>query len=140
MTLVVAAAVAVRQDRVLVTQRPPKAHLAGAWEFPGGKLEAGESPEQALVRECQEEIGVPVRVEGILEVTFHRYERRDVLLLFYRVAIPEEAQVLHLGVADHRWATADELEGLDFPPADGPVLEKVRAELRGAERRRGAAR
>ncbi len=129
MPVVVAAAVAFRQNRVLVTQRMPKAHLAGAWEFPGGKLEAGESPEDALVRECREELGIEVGIEGILEVTFHRYERRDVLLLFYRVSVADDATIAHLGVADHRWATAEELAGLDFPPADVPVLRKVREVL-----------
>ncbi|MEM1413813.1 MAG: (deoxy)nucleoside triphosphate pyrophosphohydrolase [Myxococcota bacterium] len=132
MTVVVAAAVAFRGDTVLVTQRLPKAHLEGAWEFPGGKLEPGEAPEAALVRECHEELGVEVRVEGILEVTFHRYDVRDVLLLFYRCTLPDDAVVQHLGVADHRWARADALDGLEFPPADRPVLTKVRAILGAA--------
>lgn len=126
--VIVAAAVIVDQERVLLTQRPGGTHLAGAWEFPGGKLEAGESPEEALVREIREELGVAIVVDDALDVTFWRYPTKDVLLLFYRARITEGA-VQHLGVAAHVWATADALDGYEFPPADVKVLSKLRALL-----------
>jgi len=127
-TVLVAAGVIIDRDRVLVTQRMPGAHLEGTWEFPGGKVEPGEAPEQALARELREEIGVGVIVDDILDVTFWRYERKDVLLLFYRARVVEGA-VSNLGVAAHRWAAREELASLAFPPADVKVLEKVRALL-----------
>jgi len=72
-TVLVAAAVIVEDTRVLLTQRKPGTHLAGAWEFPGGKVEPGEDPRAALVRELDEELGIEVSVGEIVEVTFHRY-------------------------------------------------------------------
>ena len=72
MTTVVAAAVIIEDHRVLLTRRPEGQHLAGLWEFPGGKLEDGESPEQAVVRECREECGIEVEVFEIFDVTHHR--------------------------------------------------------------------
>jgi len=84
--VVVAAAVVIQEGRVLLTRRAEGQHLAGMWEFPGGKLEEGESPEAAVVRECREECGIEVEVADILDVTHHRYPGKDVLLLFYRCA------------------------------------------------------
>jgi 8-oxo-dGTP diphosphatase len=130
-TVLVVAAVCIQDGRVLLTQRPSGTHLAGAWEFPGGKLEAGESPEEALVRELREEIGVEAAVEDVLDVTFWRYPRKDVLLLFYRVRIVA-GEVRNLGVAAHTWATCDQLDEYEFPPADVRVLGRIRTILRGS--------
>lgn len=126
--VVVAAAVILDGARVLLTQRPGGTHLAGAWEFPGGKLEAGESPEEALVREIREEIDVEIAVDDILDVTFWRYPAKDVLLLFYRARILS-GEIADRGVAAHAWVTARELDGYTFPPADEKVVGKLRALL-----------
>ncbi len=126
--VLVVAGVLVRAGRVLLTQRQAGTHLAGTWEFPGGKIEPGESPEAALVRELREEIGLEVTVGPVLEVTFWRYPNKDVLLLFYRVEAGPEA-VQNLQVAAHAWVDAVGLGGYTFPPADGPVLARVRALL-----------
>ena len=126
--VVVAAAVVIEGDRVLLTQRPGGTHLAGAWEFPGGKLEEHESPEAALVRELREELGVESEVGEVLDVTWWRYPTKSVLLLFYRARITA-GEIAHLGVADHVWARRDELDGYEFPAADVAVLGKIRALL-----------
>jgi 8-oxo-dGTP diphosphatase len=131
-TVVVAAAVIVEGGRVLLTQRKAGTHLAGAWEFPGGKVEAGEDPREALRRELREEIGIEARVGEIVEVTFHRYEEAEkaVLLLFYEAARePGSPEVRAIDVAAFRWAGSEELRGEDFPPADVAVLGKVRGML-----------
>jgi 8-oxo-dGTP diphosphatase len=128
--VVVAAAVVIDGDRVLLTKRPGGTHLAGAWEFPGGKLEEHEGPEAALVRELREELGVESEVGEVLDVTWWRYPTKSVLLLFYRARITA-GEIAHLGVADHVWARADELDGYEFPAADVAVLRKVRALLAG---------
>lgn len=128
-TVIVAAAVILDGARVLLTQRPGGTHLAGAWEFPGGKLEAGESPEDALRREIVEELGVTIDVGDIVDVTFWRYPAKDVLLLFYRAQIAS-GEVANLGVAAHAWVAPEDLDGYTFPPADVRVVEKVRALLR----------
>jgi 8-oxo-dGTP diphosphatase len=124
--IVVAAAVIIRDGRVLLTRRAEGQHLAGLWEFPGGKLEDGESPEEALVRECQEECGIEVEVAEILEVTHHRYPKKEVLLLFYRCEL-RGGQVRHLEVADHAWVAPEDLDDYPLPPADEGVVARIQA-------------
>jgi 8-oxo-dGTP diphosphatase len=131
--VVVSAAVIVDGGKVLLTQRKRGAHLEGSWEFPGGKVEHDEDPRDALVRELAEEIGIRAIVGDIVEVTFHRYSTKSVLLLFYEARIaadspPPEA----IDVAALRWAAIDELRDEEFPPADVAVLAKVRAMLRAS--------
>ena len=124
--LIVAAAVVIADGRVLLTRRAEGQHLAGLWEFPGGKLEAGESPEEAVVRECREECGIDVSVERILDVTHHRYPEKEVLLLFYRCALVA-GEVRHLAVADHIWVTPDALDEYPLPPADVGVVRAIQS-------------
>ena len=127
-TILVAAAIIVERGRVLLTQRKRGSHLEGMWEFPGGKVEEGEDPKDALARELREEIGVDVDVGDIVEVTFYRYETQSVLLLFYRAArragSPEPRA---LDVAAFDWADQTALDPAKFPPADVAVLRKVKA-------------
>lgn len=126
MPTIVAAAVVVDNGRVLLTKRAEGQHLAGLWEFPGGKLESGESPEEALVRECREECGIEIAVAEILDATFHRYPEKDVLLLFYRCSLVS-GEVRHLHVADHAWVEPKELGRYEFPPADVRVIARIQA-------------
>ena|SRR5271167_4320537 len=131
-TIVVAAAVVIEAGRVLLTQRKSGTHLAGAWEFPGGKVEAGEDPRDALRRELEEEVGVRVAVGEIVDVTFHAYPDADkaVLLLFFEATRePASPEPRALDVAAVRWALAHELDPAEFPPADVAVLAKVKARL-----------
>lgn len=123
-TLLVAAAVAIRDGKVLLTRRKKGVHLADLWEFPGGKVERGESPEAAVVRECREEIGVEMRVLDILDVTFHRYASKDVLLLFYECELVR-GEIRHLEVAEHAWVLPSELGRYPLPPADVNVVRKL---------------
>lgn len=126
MPVVVAAAVLIRRGRVLLTRRAEGQHLAGMWEFPGGKLEQGESPEAALARECLEECGIEIDVGEILDVTHHRYREKDVLLLFYRCVL-RAGEVQNLQVAEHVWVTPEELDGYSLPPADLGVVAKIQS-------------
>lgn len=134
--VIVAAAVVIRRGRVLLSQRKAGSHLAGAWEFPGGKVEPGEDPRAALERELAEELGVVARVGAPVEVTFHAYPQKDVLLLFFDATLadgsPEPAAI---DVAAVKWATAEELRDEDFPPADVAVLARVRSALQTASDR-----
>jgi 8-oxo-dGTP diphosphatase len=129
-TVIVAAAIIVERGTVLLSRRKEGTHLAGKWEFPGGKVEAGEDPRAALVRELDEELGIRASVTEIVDVTFHRYEDADkaVLLLFFaceRVKGSPEPRALD--VAEVAWAGAEMLDPEAFPPADVAVLGKVRA-------------
>jgi 8-oxo-dGTP diphosphatase len=125
-TLLVSAAVLMEHGRVLLSQRKAGTHLAGAWEFPGGKVEPGEDPRDALVRELREELGIETTAGEIVDVTFHRYPEKAVVLLFFaarRTATSPEPRALD--VARFRWAQADELTTLTFPPADVAIVRKV---------------
>jgi 8-oxo-dGTP diphosphatase len=129
-SLLVAAAVIVERAEVLLTQRKRGTHLAGSWEFPGGKVEPGEDPRAALRRELREEVGIDVVVGEILEATFHAYADQTVLLLFFEaVRQPSSPEPHALDVADVRWAGLDQLHDEEFPPADLDILAKVRARL-----------
>lgn len=131
-TVIVAAGIVLEHGKVLVSRRKSGAHLAGLWEFPGGKAEPGEDPRDALARELREEVGVDVTVGEALDVTFHRYEDagKAVLLLFFEaVRSPGSPEPRAIDVAEVAWFGPEALEPSAFPPADLNVLEKVRARL-----------
>ncbi len=135
--VIVSAAVMLEAGRVLLSQRKSGTHLAGAWEFPGGKVEPDEDPRDALARELREEIGVEADIGDIVEVTFHRYPTKSVLLLFYEARLrPGSPEPRAIDVAAVKWAAAEDLRDEEFPPADVAVLAKVRARLRGSEPQR----
>jgi 8-oxo-dGTP diphosphatase len=126
--VLVVAAVIREGERVLLSQRKAGTHLAGAWEFPGGKVEAGEDPRAALVRELREELGVEAVVGAPLEVVFHRYPEKSVLLLFFACTLaPTSPAPAALEVAAIRWVATRELREEDFPPADVGLVRALRA-------------
>ena len=122
--LIVTAAIICHQGRVLVTQRLEGARHGGLWEFPGGKLEAEETPAAALQRELREELGLPVEVGEIFDVIYHRYDWEAVLILAYRCT-PLHFEVRNLQVATHRWLLPAELTDLPFLPADLPLIARL---------------
>jgi 8-oxo-dGTP diphosphatase len=131
-TIVVAAAILVEHDRVLVTKRKSGTHLGGSWEFPGGKVLRGEDPREGLRRELREETGIDVAVGEIVDVTFHRYDElgKAVLLLFFETTrLPGSPDPRAIDVAAVAWADAAALDPARFPPADAAVLRKVRDRL-----------
>lgn len=124
----VVAAVVEDGDKVLVTERPNGTHLAGHWEFPGGKCEDGETPEEALRRELGEELDVEAIVGEELFRTEHRYPDRLLELRFYRCTLvgtprPQQGQ----GV---RWVARADLRTLRFPPADQAFIEQLAVGLK----------
>jgi len=101
--------------KTLITQRPPASHLGGLWEFPGGKLEAGESFEQCLRRELAEELGIEVEVHELVEELTHEYPGRPVRLKFFRcrwLCTKPRAILCH----DWAWIGPGQLPGYSFPP------------------------
>ncbi|TCI03597.1 8-oxo-dGTP diphosphatase MutT [Corallincola luteus] len=130
-TIEIAVGIAIRETdsmEVLVAQRLQGSHLAGSWEFPGGKIDSGESPESALVREFSEELAVkPTHFEMFTQID-HRYPEREVSLSFYLVTQLDGEPV---GAEGQRiaWVNMAELAELDVPAANQPIIEKLQAYL-----------
>ena len=123
--VIVTAAVLRRNGRIFVTRRLPHQRLGGMWEFPGGKVEAGESPEAALRRELMEELGVDARVGALLESVDHTYEWGRIRLLAYDAEIVSGEPELR----DHdcgEWVLPEELANYAFTPADLPIVDALR--------------
>ncbi|HEU4684092.1 MAG TPA: 8-oxo-dGTP diphosphatase MutT [Nitrospira sp.] len=125
MTVVeVAAGLICREGRYLIARRKPGVHLAGLWEFPGGKREAGETLEECLRRELFEELQIEVDVPIPFQVIRHQYPGKVVELHFFRCTI-ERGHPSAIDCAEFRWVSADELGRYDFPPADRPIIDAL---------------
>ena len=127
LVLVVAVALVDVDGRVLLTQRPPGKAMAGLWEFPGGKVHEGETPEAALIRELKEELDIDVAEACLAPLTFasHRYERFHLLMPLYvcrrwnGTLTPREGQAL-------TWVRPARLDDYAMPPADKPLVAVLR--------------
>jgi 8-oxo-dGTP diphosphatase len=122
-TVVVAAAVIEEDGRLLVTRRLEGTHLAGTWEFPGGKCDDGESLSDCLAREIREELGVACAVGAEICRVAHAYPERRVVLHFFACTIAGEPSPL-LG-QEMRWVSRDQLAELEFPPADAELIRRL---------------
>jgi len=120
--VLVVAAVIRRGGRILITRRHRHAERGGQWEFPGGKVEPGETEPMALAREIREELGCEVEVRGLVARTSHRYPDLEVDLAFYSCALPAAANPRPIGADALDWAEAARLAEYDFCEADRPVL------------------
>jgi len=112
-----------RGGRVLAAQRPAGKTQAMLWEFPGGKLEPGESPEAALAREIREELQVEVRVGARLPDSVHNYGRFAITLIPFLAQVPAGAEPEPAEHAALHWCTRAELRALSWAPADLPIVE-----------------
>ena len=125
-TIEVVAALIWEQDKFLICQRPNNKARALMWEFVGGKVEKGESKEQALIRECQEELNVTLSVGGVFMDVTHTYPDVTVHLTLFHAAI-EKGIPQKLEHNDMRWITVGEIDNFAFCPADESILEKLKA-------------
>jgi 8-oxo-dGTP diphosphatase len=113
-----------RDGKYLITQRPATATLPLLWEFPGGRVEPGETDEEALARELREEMAIEVAVgERVIHVE-HGYAGYDIDFCVYR-CVHEAGRIQHLRVHDHRWVWPHELDDYEFPAADEKTIAKL---------------
>lgn len=124
----VVAAIIKDQDQLLIAKRHSKDPLAGKWEFPGGKMEPGETPEEGLVREIREELRVEVKIESFYDDNVYGPKDQEAIhLLFYwaKVLSGEVTSVVH---DDVKWINIKELARFDFAPADIPIVKRLERE------------
>jgi len=123
LTLVVAVALVDTDNRILLAQRPEGKQLAGLWEFPGGKVEPGERPEETLIRELREELGITVKEPCLAPLTFasHAYESFHLLMPLY-ICRRWEGFVQSMEGQALKWVRPQELRDYSMPPADEPLI------------------
>ncbi len=127
----VVAALIVRDGRLLIARRPEGKHMAGRWEFPGGKLECGESPEEAIEREIREELAAEIRAGRVYQAIAYSYPEKDVLLLFYAASVVS-GEPRPVEEAEIRWITLEELDEYTFAPVDAMLVERLKRDGLGA--------
>ena len=112
-------------DRFMICQRPPEKARGLLWEFVGGKVEPGETREQALIRECQEELAITVAVQDVFMEVDHVYPDLTVHLTLFNASIAEGTpqKIEH---NDLRWITVDEIDEYEFCPADEEILRRLK--------------
>ena len=120
----VVAALIQRDGRVLICRRPPQKARAGRWDFPGGKVEAGETPEQALCRECREELAVCLDVQGLVAQTVYAYDDVTIHLSLFS-ALVREGVLTPLEHSEIRFVSPEDFSAYAFCPADQAFLPKI---------------
>ncbi len=129
----VAAGLIQGNGRYLIARRKPGVHLAGFWEFPGGKRETGESLAECLQRELLEELNIHIDLPIPYQIVRHDYPDKTVELHFFRCAI-EQGEPVPLGCEEIRWVFPEELTQFTFPPADHAIIQALQRDALGASR------
>lgn len=127
MMVEVAAAIIEKDHQILICQRAEGGSCSLLWEFPGGKREEGETPEQCAVRECGEELGVTVRLRGIFAVTSYRYPEQEIHFTFFRAELAE-GRIRKNVHKEIRWVPPAELGRYSFCPADLDIIRRLMEE------------
>ena len=112
-------------DRYLVGQRPANKSQGGLWEFMGGKIEPGETPEQALARECREELALEIEKEHIIDSVVHEYPEKTIRLTLISCSPKSGSIPKALEHQQIRWVTHEEMDALDFAPADRELIDRI---------------
>lgn len=124
MVVNVAAAIIVKDSRILICQRAKESKCPFLWEFPGGKLEKNETMEECVVRECLEELGININVEGLYDKTVYKYHDREIAITFYKAGIIDGEVVLNVH-NDAKWVEPGDLKNYVFCPPDEQVVKKL---------------
>ncbi|HEY5974743.1 MAG TPA: (deoxy)nucleoside triphosphate pyrophosphohydrolase [Geobacteraceae bacterium] len=126
--LLVTAALLEEDGKVLIARRKVDVPYPLYWEFPGGKVEPDEAPQDAIVREIREELGIDVAVQGVYDVIYHRYPERTVLVIVYRCR-QLAGTIENLEVTAHQWVLPRELCSYQLLPADLPLVRRLVEEI-----------
>ena len=127
--LIVAAAIIINQNKVLIAQREEGSNMEFKWEFPGGKIEENETPEQCLIREIKEELDIEIEPIEIYKTVRHRHKDKDILLLAYICrCIRGEGRPVEGN--DFQWIEKNQLDHFEYTPADVDIVEKLKQDKR----------
>lgn len=124
----VTAAILEKDGKIIIAQRKNSDHLSGKWEFPGGKIEPGETPQECLARELKEEFDIEATIGAHIGSNVHHYDHISIELSAYRASWVSGA----ISMNDHeayRWITVDQLGKFDFAPADIPFVDMLRSDI-----------
>jgi 8-oxo-dGTP diphosphatase len=125
---IVSCAVIEKHGKILIARRKSGDQMAGKWEFPGGKIEPGETPEQCLKRELLEELGVEIAVDEFICSSTWKYDHATIKLLAFKATLISGELILH-DHAEISWVTPQELADYDFPEADVPIIRHITSSL-----------
>ena len=124
----VVAAIVIKEGRILITKRKEGSFMAGRWEFPGGKVESGEKPREALKREIKEELSLEIKINDLYCVKQHIYDlgvkKRTVRLFFYEAQIVR-GEIKCVGCSEYIWVLHKELKDYDFVDGDAEIVRKL---------------
>lgn len=128
-TVIVSAAIIKKGNKILIAQRKDDSKLgAGKWEFPGGKIEFGEHPAQAIVREIKEELGIKIIVDGVYDLASHTYDfeggKLHVILIVFLTSY-QSGRVKNIDVKDSKWVSGSELRDFDFLAGDRSIVKRL---------------
>jgi len=123
----VTAAIIVSNGKVFIAKRSENMKLPNLWEFPGGKVKENESPEDCVVREIQEELGIRIQVKRLFATNYHQYDFGDIKLIAF-LAEPVSGRINLTEHADFKWVDIDDLKNYPFAPADIPIVKKLEEE------------
>ena len=123
----VAAAIIHRGPRILICQRGEGGNCSNLWEFPGGKVEPNETPEQCVLRECREELGIEIELKGLYARTKYRYPDREIAFSFFRAELTN-GEIKRKVHRDIKWVLPDELKSYEFCPADIEIVNRLAME------------
>lgn len=127
-TIKVVAAIITKDNKIFATQRG-YGDFKDGWEFPGGKVEPGEKPEDAIVREIREELGADIRVTGFLTTVEHDYPQFHLSMDCFWAELRDGSEMILLEHEAAKWLAKEELDSVDWLPADVKVVERIRAEM-----------
>ncbi|WP_425447240.1 (deoxy)nucleoside triphosphate pyrophosphohydrolase [Dethiothermospora halolimnae] len=122
--LKVCAAIIIHNNKILITQRSSKMKLPMSWEFPGGKINDNETPEECIKREIYEELNIGIKIIEKFHINYHNYDFGEICLISF-LALWESGKLLLNEHEKYLWVKKDELENFDFAPADRPAVDRL---------------